>query len=33
MTIYDETQHLHIGYYEDSWDLEVIGYKRADIAI
>ncbi|PGK42491.1 hypothetical protein CN907_08690 [Bacillus anthracis] len=28
MTKYDSSQHYHIGYYEDRYDLEVTAYKR-----
>lgn len=27
---YDNSQHLHIGYYENNYDIEAIGYKRVD---
>ena len=28
MKKYDSSQHYHIGYYEDGYDLEVTAYKR-----
>lgn len=27
---YDTSQHSHIGYYENGYDVEAIGYKRVD---
>ncbi|WP_270181262.1 DUF3986 family protein [Alkalihalobacillus sp. CinArs1] len=31
--MYDASQHLHIGYYEDGYDYEVIAYKREKEAV
>ncbi|MED1302239.1 hypothetical protein BK704_08115 [[Bacillus thuringiensis] serovar konkukian] len=30
MCNYEEYQHMHIGYYKDGYDLEVIAYKKID---
>lgn len=30
MSKYEHSQHLHIGYYENGYDLEVIAYKKVD---
>lgn len=28
--VYDETQHLHIGYYENGLDFEAVGLKQVE---
>ncbi|HDR7795254.1 TPA: DUF3986 family protein [Bacillus luti] len=33
MTKYDPSQHYHIGYYEEGYDLEVIAYKKINEAV
>uniref|UniRef100_UPI00402A6B2C DUF3986 family protein n=1 Tax=Bacillus sp. DX2.2 TaxID=3073452 RepID=UPI00402A6B2C len=30
MCNYETQQHMHIGYYEDGYNLEVIAYKKTD---
>lgn len=30
MSNYEHSQHLHLGYYENGYDLEVIAYKKVD---
>ncbi|CAM4358559.1 DUF3986 family protein [Bacillus manliponensis] len=29
--IYEQHQHAHIGYYENGYDLEAIGYKKEGV--
>jgi len=33
MKKYDLSQHYHIGYYEDGYDLEVTAYKRINESV
>ncbi len=30
-SIYEQHQHAHLGYYENGYDLEAIGYKKVGI--
>ncbi|KFN02239.1 hypothetical protein DJ93_4083 [Bacillus clarus] len=33
MERYDSSQHNHIGYYEDGYDLELIAYKKINESV